>query len=186
MGRGRHRQWRKGLPKGPSPPKLGALGHDVCAPQASPLHPWEKAAETVLYPTGCNGTPPHLRPHSSREMGCKYPTSQSLAQVGEEPDPVRPCKFMHKLFGGCLCRTGSVSSSCRPSCSHPPITHLSAYWDQHSSSQEETSPSRHPKQLIVLVLRFIKHDSGRHAAITIYNILIIGHFVHSQGFANKS
>lgn len=104
MGRGRHRQWRKGLPKGPSPPKLGALGHDVCAPQASPPHPWEKAAETVhrspACPTGCNSTPLHLRPYSSREMGCKYPTSQSLAQVGQEPDPVRPCKFMHKFLGG--------------------------------------------------------------------------------------
>lgn len=149
VGRGGHQHWRKGLPKGPSPPKPGALGHDVCAPQASPPHPWEEKAETVhrspACPTGCNGAPLHLRPHSSREMGCKYPTSQSLAQVGEQPDPVRACKFMHKLLGGCLCRTGSVSSSCRPSRSHPPITHPSAYWDQHSSSQEETSPSRQPK-----------------------------------------
>lgn len=101
----RPRCWTKGLPEGPSSPKPSALGCGVCRPRPSPSAHRRRRQRLYIEgalpaPQAATGPRCHLHSHSSREMGCKCPTSRSLAQAGEQPDPIRPLKVMHKLFWG--------------------------------------------------------------------------------------
>ncbi|XP_071428939.1 src-like-adapter 2 isoform X2 [Pithys albifrons albifrons] len=108
---------------------LGQGMFEHSQPQPEPRGEEEAAREGAL-PAPQAALAPAPPQH---QRGCKCPTSQTLAQVEEEPNPISPLKFLHAGF---WVQDWACEQQPRTLILSLPITRSAARWDQQPGGKQ--------------------------------------------------